>query len=100
MTRTLRRNLRKVKLLTMATLSLALGGCAWLEDYRDRSAQTSTPLVDFLYTDGKVPLQDAQPELHLPIRVAVSFLPSSSGPQGFQPGDRSPEGTHRGPRAL
>jgi len=86
MTRTLRRNLRKVKLLTMATLSLALGGCAWLEDYRDRSAQTSTPLVYFLYTDGKVPLQDAQPELHLPIRVAVSFLPSSSGPQGFQPG--------------
>jgi rhombotail lipoprotein len=54
-------------------------------DGRDRSSQT-TPLVDFLYTDGKVPEQDAQPELHLPIRVGVSFLPSDSGPQFFQPG--------------
>jgi rhombotail lipoprotein len=86
MNRPLRRNLRKVKLLVVATLSLALGGCAWMDNYRGRSAQTSTPLVDFLYTDGRVPEQDAQPELHLPIRVGVSFLPSDNGTQYFQPG--------------
>jgi rhombotail lipoprotein len=86
MSRTLRRNLRKVKLLAVATLSLTLGGCAWLDGQRGRSSQTSTPLVDFLYADGKVPVQDAQPELHLPIRVAVSFLPATSAPYGFQPG--------------
>jgi len=51
-----------------------------------RSSQTSTPLVDFLYTEGKVPQIDAQPELQLPIRVAISFLPSDSGPRAFQPG--------------
>jgi len=85
MNRMLRRNLRKTKLLTMAALSLALGGCAWMDNVRGHSAQTSTPLVDFLYLDGKVPEQDAQPELHLPIRVGVSFLPSANGPR-FQPG--------------
>ena len=86
MSRTLRRNLRKVKLLAVATLSLALGGCSWMDGRHGRSAQTSTPLVDFLYADGKVPVQDAQPELHLPIRVAVSFLPAANGPYGPQPG--------------
>jgi rhombotail lipoprotein len=86
MTRTLRRNLRTARLMTLATLSLMLGGCAWMDDVRGRTAQASTPLVDFLYTDGRVPEQDAQPELHLPIRVAVSFLPGASGPRGFQPG--------------
>ena len=88
MIRMLRRNRRKVRLLAVAAVSMALGGCAWMfVDQRfPRSAQSSTPLVDFLYTEGKVPLQDAQPELHLPIRVAVSFLPSAKGPNSFQPG--------------
>ena len=88
MTRMLRRNARKLKLLAVAALSMTLGGCAWMfgDLHFARSSQTSTPLVDFLYTDGKVPLQDAQPELHLPIRVAVSFLPSQQGPRSFQPG--------------
>ena len=88
MLRTLRRNRRKLKLLGAGAVCLALSGCAWLcHDLGSaRSAQTSTPLVDFLYTDGKVPEQDAQPELHLPIRVAVSFLPSDQGPRSFQPG--------------
>jgi rhombotail lipoprotein len=81
------RTLRYTRVLSMAAVSLTLGGCAWMfGDQRDRAAQTSTPLVDFLYADGKVPEQDAQPELQLPIRVAVSFLPSANGPRSFQPG--------------
>jgi rhombotail lipoprotein len=86
MSRTLRRNLRKVKLLAAATLSLALGGCAWMDGGHGRSSQSSTPLVDFLYADRKVPVQDAQPELHLPIRVAVSFLPPAIESFGLHPG--------------
>jgi rhombotail lipoprotein len=86
MSRTLRRSLRKAKLLALATLSLALGGCSWMDGRHGHSAQTSTPLVDFLYADGKVPVQDAQPELHLPIRVAVSFLPAAHGQYGSRPG--------------
>ncbi len=82
------RKLRKLKLLAMAAVSLTLSGCSWLcSDMRPgREQQSSTPLVDFLYTDGKVPQQDAQPELHLPIRVAVSFLPGGAGPRNLQPG--------------
>lgn len=88
MTRMIRRNLRRVRLLAVSAVALVVGGCSWMfnDMHVARSSQTSTPLVDFLYTDGKVPLQDAQPELHLPIRVAVSFLPSASGPRSFQPG--------------
>jgi len=78
--------MRKASLLAVVALSLAAGGCAWIDGARGRSSQTSTPLVDFLYADGKVPVQDAQPELHLPIRVAVSFLPSTSGAYASQPG--------------
>jgi len=86
--RQLRKNRRKLRLAAVAAVSMTLGGCAWMfNDLRlQRTAQTSTPLVDFLYTEGKVPAQDAQPELHLPIRVAVSFLPSENGPRSFQPG--------------
>ena len=88
MIRQLRKNRRKLRLAAVAAVSMTLGGCAWMfNDLRlQRTAQTSTPLVDFLYTEGKVPAQDAQPELHLPIRVAVSFLPSENGPRSFQPG--------------
>jgi len=78
----------KPRLLTLATLSLALGGCTWMwHDLYDRSErQSSTPLVSFLYTDGKVPELDAQPVLRLPIRVGISFLPRDTGPNSFQPG--------------
>jgi rhombotail lipoprotein len=88
MTRPLRRNLRKLRLLALATLSLTLTGCSWLFQDRNfgRNQEASTPLVDFLYADGQVPLQDAQPELHLPIRVAVSFLPNGAVPARSQIG--------------
>jgi rhombotail lipoprotein len=88
MSRFIRRHLRTLKLLGMGAFVLLLGGCAWMSDdlHLGRASQTSTPLVDFLYTEGRVPELDAQPLLHLPIRVAVSFLPSGTGPRSFQPG--------------
>jgi rhombotail lipoprotein len=88
MGRFIRRRLRILKLLGLAAFTLTLSGCAWRFNDRHfgREQQSSTPLVDFLYTDGKVPDEDAPPELHLPIRVAVSFLPSGNGPRSFQPG--------------
>lgn len=42
-----------------------------------RHAQNSTSLVDFLYPNGTPPpREDAQPQLHLPLRVGLAFLPS------------------------
>jgi rhombotail lipoprotein len=58
-----------------------LSGCASLPCFPNcqRHAQNSTSLVDFLYPNGAVPpAQDAQPQLHLPLRVGLAFLPSNS----------------------
>jgi rhombotail lipoprotein len=82
-----RRHARSLKLLGMAAITLTLSGCSWMwgDLHYGRKQQSSTPLVSFLYADGKVPEQNAQPELRLPIRVAVSFLPGSGGYPGHQP---------------
>jgi rhombotail lipoprotein len=87
MSRLIRRHSRSLKLLGMAAFTLTLSGCAWMwgDLHYGRQQQSTTPLVGFLYTDGKVPEQDAQPELRLPIRVAVSFLPGSGSYPGYQP---------------
>jgi rhombotail lipoprotein len=59
---------------------LALSGCANLACLQacQRHAQNSSSLVDFLYPDGNAsPPQSAQPELHIPLRVGLAFLPSN-----------------------
>jgi rhombotail lipoprotein len=62
------------------TVILGLTGCA---DFAclgacHRHTQNSTSLVEFLYPMGAAPPpQDAQPELHLPLRVGLAFLPST-----------------------
>jgi rhombotail lipoprotein len=58
-----------------------LAGCADLPCFSgcQRHAQNSTSLVEFLYPDGAAPPpQDSQPQLHLPLRVGLAFLPSNS----------------------
>ena len=62
------------------TVILGLTGCA---DFAclgvcHRHTQNSTSLVEFLYPAGATPPpQDAQPQLHLPLRVGLAFLPSN-----------------------
>jgi rhombotail lipoprotein len=60
-----------------------LSGCANLACFSScqRHTQNSTSLVEFLYPDGSAPpAQDAQPQLHLPLRVGLAFLPSNGNP--------------------
>jgi rhombotail lipoprotein len=75
-------------LLAVAAITLTLSGCAWMwgDLHQGRKQQSTTPLVNFLYTDGNVPEQNAQPELRLPIRVGLSFLPDAGAHPGHQPG--------------
>src|SRR5271155_4443879 len=58
---------------------LALTGCANLTCFPacQRHAHNSTSLVEFLYPNGSPPPQDAEPQLHLPLRVGLTFLPSN-----------------------
>jgi len=74
--------MKAVRVLSLVTLATALAGCIsdgmcmW-----NCGAQHSgsTPLVEFLYPDGKVPPVDATPELKIPLTVGLSFLPSRGG---------------------
>ena len=74
--------MRVYSLFTLGVL-VSLTGCVnWNCLYScNRHSQNSTSLVDFLYPNGeKPPPQDAQPQLHLPLRVGLAFLPSR-GPE-------------------
>jgi rhombotail lipoprotein len=69
----------RVKTLFGLALVVGLTGCADLPCFSacQRHTQNSTSLVEFLYPNGAAPpAQDAQPQLHLPLRVGLAFLPS------------------------
>ena len=73
------------------TTILGLSGCADLACFANcqRHAQNSTSLVEFLYPNGTPPpAEDSQPQLHLPLRVGLAFLPSNGdariGPDAAQ----------------
>jgi len=79
-------NLRHVTLVTM--LVVGLSGCA---SFGDRSfAHSSSSLVSFLYPkDHAPPPNDSLPELRVPLRVGLAFLPTqqaygASGPSAAQ----------------
>jgi rhombotail lipoprotein len=62
----------------------SLAGCTSFNDmlcapHCRSETRNSSSLVNFLYPDGKLPpREDAIPELHLPLRVGLAFLPSQS----------------------
>jgi rhombotail lipoprotein len=74
-------NIRASKWIALGVSCLAitaLAGCAnWS---KGTSAHSSSSLVEFLYPDGKaLPREDALPELRVPLRVGLAFLPSRVG---------------------
>jgi rhombotail lipoprotein len=62
-----------------AAVILTLSGCANMSCLSacNRHAHNSTSLVEFLYPNGSPPPQNSQPQLHLPLRVGLTFLPSN-----------------------
>jgi rhombotail lipoprotein len=72
--------MRLATLIGMTSL-LMMTGCANLGCFSgcERHAHNSTSLVDFLYPNGTPPPQNTQPQLHLPLRVGLTFLPSNGG---------------------
>jgi rhombotail lipoprotein len=75
----------RVKTLFGLVLMVGLTGCTDLLCFSacQRHTQNSTSLVEFLYPNGAAPpAQDAQPQLHLPLRVGLAFLPSR-GPEAI-----------------
>src|SRR5260221_1034476 len=71
-----------IRTLSLACPAIALSSCVsdsmCMWQCGDQHSG-STPLVEFLYPDGKVPPADATPELKIPPTVGLSFLPSRGG---------------------
>jgi rhombotail lipoprotein len=80
-------HLRHMRLMTLGVLALGLTGCANLFGGLERRQHgASSPLVEFLYADGEIPPVAAEVHLTLPIRVGVTFLPSTgrAGPSAVE----------------
>ena len=65
---------------------LAVGSCSWMFGGPDSSATrqgVSSSLVDYLYPKGEKPpdVEPGIPQLELPLRVGLAFVPSSSRAQ-------------------
>lgn len=71
-------------LVCCAILAAGTSGCTLLSDslcaaHCASQSHNSSSLVSFLYPHGGQPPQaDSTPELHLPLRVGLAFLPSNS----------------------
>ena len=73
----------KYRTLCLALAALALGGCELFPNELPRYAtrhDSNSSLVDFLYPEKQLPPPENNvPELHLPLRVGLAFLPSRGG---------------------
>jgi rhombotail lipoprotein len=82
-------------ILCLGLLGSGLAGCTSFDQllcspHCRSETRNSSSLVSFLYPDGKLPPpQDATPELHLPLRIGLAFLPSQS------PGDSDLDDPHK-----
>ena len=78
------------KLFCIVVTTQSLCGCAWLErlacePHCHTATRNSSSVVDFLYPQASgaaLPRQDAVPELHVPLRVGLAFLPPRSAENG------------------
>lgn len=71
--------LRKYLILAISLCTLMLGGCATYCGYCGQTHRSSSSLVGFLYPDGRAPpTGDSIPQLHVPLRVGLAFLPPAN----------------------
>jgi rhombotail lipoprotein len=63
----------------LMAVCMGLGGCEMLcgpDCGPHRRSTSSSSLVEFLYPRGELPSGNAIPELHVPLRVGLAFLPT------------------------
>jgi len=78
--------MRRWLAVCLALAGASLGGCVlYPEQFAGNAArhESNSSLVDFLYPEHQLPpRENSVPELHLPLRVGLAFLPAhgSSGP--------------------
>ncbi len=85
-----------VKASWVVAIAFVTGGCTVLDralcsyDCGKSRSGSSSSLVGFLYPGGEVPpAEDAIPELRVPMRVGLTFLPDSAGGEGVDAAQRA-----------
>jgi acyl-[acyl-carrier-protein]-phospholipid O-acyltransferase / long-chain-fatty-acid--[acyl-carrier-protein] ligase len=71
--------MRKWRVGILIAVCMLTSGCAvmcWPECAPRRQTAASSSLVEFLYPHGQVPAGNAIPELPVPLRVGLAFLPT------------------------
>jgi len=78
-----------IRLVLASFLVALLSGCSYLFANTDSRTGVSSSLVDYLYPKGEVPPppDDRVPNLELPIRVGLAFVPSD-GPEALSEAQR------------
>jgi rhombotail lipoprotein len=74
--------MRTLKLVLVIAMATVLSGCEALcaPGCAPREHHSSSSLVEFLYPSGQMPpAQNTIPELQVPLRVGLAFLPSQGG---------------------
>lgn len=80
--------MRAWRIVCVVILGASLGGCELLgapfcAPNCNASRYSSSSLVEFLYPGGELPpREDSIPELHVPLRVGLTFLPAHGGAGG------------------
>lgn len=81
-----------VRWVAVAALALLLGGCATLFDGGSQRRGVSSSVVDYLYPRGEAfkPADGgATPQVRLPARVGLMFVPSRNDPMGVSSAEQS-----------
>lgn len=81
---------RSARAAALALTLVALAGCASFFDGPTHRAGVSSSVVDYLYPPGTKfeAAQEGVPEVRLPARVGLMFVPSSREPAGLTAADR------------
>jgi rhombotail lipoprotein len=81
-------DMRALRIMCVTLMTTGLAGCAALGmavcmPYCGASHASSSSLVEFLYPGGQLPPRDNSiPELQVPLRVGLAFLPARGGAAG------------------
>lgn len=81
---------RSARVAALALALVALAGCASFFDGPTHRAGVSSSVVDYLYPPGTQfePAREGVPEVRLPARVGLMFVPSTREPDGLTAADR------------
>ncbi|WP_269789673.1 rhombotarget lipoprotein [Stenotrophomonas sp. Iso1] len=86
------RPVRPVAWIVAAAVTLLLGGCATLFGEGSQRRGVSSSVVDYLYPTGETfepATEGGVPQVRLPARVGLVFVPSHNDPVGVSAADRS-----------